>query len=143
MQLFKLVLCAALMGTAFAQAPKGVVATRLYSGADGETHAEEINLSQAAAPNGPQPDLLRGEGVRFATRGPGTTDDWHVTPRRQYLITLRGRVEIEVGGGKKVTAGPGSVLLVEDLIGKGHRAKVVSDDEWHVMFISLPTPAKQ
>ena len=143
MQLFKLVLVASLIDSTFAQAPKGVTATRLYSGTDGETHAEEINLSQVTGANGTQPDLLKGEGVRFATRGPGTTDDWHVTPRRQYLITLKGRVEIEVGGGKKVTAGPGSVLLIEDLTGKGHRAKVVSDDEWHVMFISLPTPAKQ
>jgi hypothetical protein len=53
-----------------AQAPSGVAATRLYSGSDGETHAEEINLSQLSAA---QPELLKGEGVRFATRGAGTS----------------------------------------------------------------------
>jgi quercetin dioxygenase-like cupin family protein len=123
------------VGLVHAQAPGGVAATRLYSGADGETHAEEINLSQVSTA---QPELLKGEGVRFATRGAGTSDDWHVTPRRQYLITLKGHAEIEIGGGKIVHATTGSVLLIDDTTGKGHRARVTNDGEWHVMFVPLP-----
>lgn len=126
---------ALLMNSILAQAPGGVLATRLYSGADGETHAEEINLSQVSAA---QPELLKGEGVRFATRGAGTSDDWHVTPRRQYLITLKGHAEIEIGGGKIVHATTGSVLLIDDTTGKGHRARVTNEGEWHVMFVPLP-----
>jgi quercetin dioxygenase-like cupin family protein len=124
-------------GLLVAQAPTTtpVKAMRLYSGTDGETHAEEINLSQAGTS---QPDLLKGAGVRFATRGPGTSDDWHVTPQRQYLVTLKGHAEIEVGGGKLVQATTGSVLLIEDTTGKGHRARVTNESEWHVMFIALP-----
>ena len=129
------VLAALLVNVVEAQAPKGVTATRIYSGADGETHAEEINLSQMGAA---QPDLLRPTSVRFATRGPDTWDDWHTAPGRQYLITLKGHVEIEIGGGKIVQANEGSILLIEDTTGKGHRAHVTKESEWHVMFIPLP-----
>jgi quercetin dioxygenase-like cupin family protein len=118
-----------------AQPPAGVKATRLYSGADGETHAEEVNISQLSTA---QPDLLKASGVRFATRGPGTSDDWHTAPQRQYLITLKGHVEIEIGGGKIVHATAGSVLLIDDTTGKGHRAKVTNESEWHVMFVPVP-----
>jgi quercetin dioxygenase-like cupin family protein len=140
MDRFKLVVLAvAFAGMLTAQAPSGVKATRLYSGADGETHAEEINISQLSTA---QPELLKGEGVRFATRGAGTSDDWHVTPRRQYLITLKGHVEIEIGGGKIVHSMPGTVLLIDDTTGKGHRAKVTNEGEWHVVFIPLPPAPK-
>jgi hypothetical protein len=135
-QRFKLaVLVSVFAGVVGAQSAGGVTGTRLYSGADGETHAEEINLSRES---GQQPDLLRADGIRFATRGAGTSDDWHVTPRRQYLITLKGHVEIEIGGGKIVHATAGTVLLIDDTTGKGHRARVTDEGEWHVMFIPLP-----
>ena len=135
------VLCATNVG---AQQPSAqpattpILATRLFSGSDGLTHAEQINLSQLTGRGGSQPDLLRSESLRFATRGAGTSDDWHVAPGRQYLITLKGHVEIELSDGKTVHATPGKVMLIEDTTGKGHRAKVTSESEWHVMFIPLP-----
>ena len=127
-----------LMLTAQAPTPiKGVTGTRLFSGSDGQTHAEPINLSLVTGKDGTQQDLLKIAGIRFATRGPATSDDWHTAPGRQYLVTLQGTVEIEIGDGKKVTAGPGSILLIEDTTGKGHRATVVSKDDWHVLFIPI------
>jgi hypothetical protein len=30
------------------------------------------------------------------------------------------------------------VLLIDDTTGKGHRARVTDEGEWHVMFIPLP-----
>lgn len=136
---FRLLLLACLTWTVVeAQTPATtpIKAIRLFSGADGETHAEEITLTGIRA-DGPQGDLLKPASVRYATRGADTWDDWHTAPQRQYLITLKGRVEIEIGGGKKVEAGPGSVLLIEDMTGKGHRAHVTKDGEWHVMFVPL------
>lgn len=121
-------------GILAAQPAVGVRATRLFSGSDGQTHAEEVNISQLATA---QADLLKPATIRFATRGPGTSDDWHTAPQRQYLITLKGHAEIEIGGGQIVHATTGSVLLIEDMTGKGHRAKVTADSEWHVMFVPL------
>lgn len=131
LRLAALLLIAAL---AHAQAPAGVRATRLFSGPDGQTHAEEVSISQLATA---QPEILKPASVRFATRGPGTSDDWHTAPQRQYLITLKGHAEIEIGGGQIVHATTGSVLLIEDMTGKGHRAKVTNESEWHVMFVPL------
>jgi quercetin dioxygenase-like cupin family protein len=139
--MIRICLLALMLATALVQAQtpvaRGVTGTRLYSGSDGLTHAEAINLSLATGKDGTQPELLKANNIRFATRGPGTSDDWHTAPGRQYLVTLQGTVEIEIGDGKKVTAGPGSILLIEDTTGKGHRATVVSKDEWHVLFIPI------
>jgi hypothetical protein len=122
--------------TAQTPATTPIKATRIFSGADGQTHAEEITLSGITA-NSPQADLLKPGSIRYATRGADTWDDWHTAPQRQYLITLKGTVEIEIGGGQIVKAGPGSILLIEDMTGKGHRAHVTKEGEWHVMFIPL------
>src|SRR4051812_9469795 len=100
-----------MLGCAAIAQTTGIVATRLFSGADGETHAEVIDLSKMVAS---QADLLKASGVRFATRGAGTSDDWHTAPQRQYLITLKGHAEIEIGGGKIVHSTPGTVLLIDD-----------------------------
>jgi quercetin dioxygenase-like cupin family protein len=91
-------------------------------------------------------ELLKSTGIRFASRAAGTSDDWHTAPQRQYLVTLKGTAEIEVGGGKRIQAPTGSVLLIEDTTGKGHRAHVTKDSEWHVLFIPVgsnpPDPTK-
>jgi hypothetical protein len=136
LQLF--VITGLLWTAAEAQAPATtqIKAIRLFSGPDGQTHSEEITLTGIRA-DGPQGDLLKPGSIRYATRGADTWDDWHTAPGRQYLITLKGNVEIEIGGGQIVKAGPGSVLLIEDMTGKGHRAHVTKEGEWHVMFVPL------
>ena len=136
-----LVLAAGLHLNAQAPRPKTtpIIATRLFSGPDGQTHAEPINLSASTSGPNAQADLLKSSGIRFATRGAGTSDDWHTAPGRQYLVTLKGQVDIEIGNGEKVHAGTGSILLIEDTTGKGHRATVVGTEEWHVLFIPIAT----
>ena len=46
---------------------------------------------------------------------------------RQYVITLSGRAELEVGDGKKVAVGPGQINLIEDTTGKGHITRNLED----------------
>ncbi|CAI8046801.1 hypothetical protein GBAR_LOCUS25879 [Geodia barretti] len=53
--------------------------------------------------------------------------DWHPAPRRQYIISVSGNVEIELGDGTKHTFNPGDARLVEDLTGKGHITRVPGD----------------
>ena len=45
------------------------------------------------------------------------------------MITLSGRGEVEVSGGKKVSMGPGHIDLVEDTTGKGHITKVLGTED--------------
>jgi quercetin dioxygenase-like cupin family protein len=97
--------------------------TRLYTGADGQTHIEELDF--ASHPELTQ--LLATKGVVFRTTEPGRFSDWHTAPRRQFVITLEGEVEIGLADGSVHRFGPGHVNLAEDLTGKGHTTRVVGN----------------
>lgn len=95
--------------------------SRLYTGDDGQSHIEELDL--AACPDLTTPHVAKT--IVFRSTAAGHFSDWHVGPRRQYVITLSGEVEIGLGDGTKHRFGPGHVNLVEDLTGKGHTTRVV------------------
>ena len=107
-----------------AQSRKPLMITHLYTGPDGQTHADEIeakfNDKEVAM-------LMQSKGAELHRAKAGAVDDWHNAPRRQYVITLSGRAELEVAGGKKIPVGPGNIDLVEDTTGKGHITKVLED----------------
>jgi quercetin dioxygenase-like cupin family protein len=97
--------------------------TRLYTGTDGQTHIEELDLAS-------HPELTTlqaAKGIVFRTTQPGYFSDWHNAPRRQFVITLEGEVEIGLGDGSIHRFGPGHVTLAEDLTGKGHTTRVVGN----------------
>ena len=98
---------------------------RLYTGDDGQSHFEELDL--AMGPVGSSP-MQAATGVTFRRAEPGEFIDWHPAPRRQYVITLSGQGEIEVGDGTVRRFGPGDVMLAEDLTGKGHLTRVVGNE---------------
>ena len=105
---------------------------RIYTGSDGQSHLEEMDLDS-------HPDLtsMHGvSGIQFRSQEPGHFSDWHHAPRRQYVITLTGAVEIGLGDGTVHRFGPGYVLLAEDLDGQGHTTRVVSEEPR--MSVSIP-----
>ena len=104
------------------------MATRLYTGTDGQSHAEEIELAAGT--------LMNATSVQFNRAPAGRFSDWHVGPRRQFVITLSGRGEIELAGGRKMTMQPGHINLVEDMTGKGHTTRVVGSEDR--VTISIP-----
>ena len=53
--------------------------------------------------------------------------DFHTAPRRQYVITLQGQVEIGLGDGTKRIFNVGDIELCEDLTGRGHTTRSVGD----------------
>ena len=57
---------------------------RLYSGDDGESHIEEIDPATHTG----WTTLHNAKGIVFRSSPPGSFSDWHVAPRRQYIITL-------------------------------------------------------
>jgi len=121
---------------AIAQTRKPIMVTRLYTGPDGLTHAEEIPLKM----NGTTSEMMKVTGVQFRQSPAGNFSDWHVGPRRQYVITLSGRGEIEVAGGKKISLEPGHIELIEDTTGKGHTTRVVGTEDR--VSIALPLADK-
>ena len=109
-----------------AQARKSIMATRIYTGTDGQSHAEEIELKITS---GNASEMMKATGVQFRRTPPGTFSDWHVGPRRQFVITLSGRGEIEVAGGRKISLEPGRIELIEDTTGKGHTTRAVGNED--------------
>ena len=97
---------------------------RLYTGDDGQSHIEEVTLPEDEAQN---VNLDAALGLTFRRSEVGRFSDWHNAPRRQYVVTLSGQVEIGLGDGTVRRFGPGDVLLAEDLTGKGHTTKSVGD----------------
>jgi hypothetical protein len=108
--------------------------TRIYTGNDGLSHAEEISMKLSG---GGVSDMIKASGAQFSRRPPGPASDWHVGPRRQFVITLSGRAELEVAGGKKVAVGPGHITLIEDTTGKGHITQNLGPNDRIVVTIPL------
>lgn len=93
---------------------------RLFTGADGQSHFETIDLAQ-------MPDWTKGLAatrISFRTDPVGHFIDWHPAPRRQFVIILSGQLEIGLGDGTKRVFGAGDTRLVEDTTGKGHTTRV-------------------
>ena len=64
----------------------------------------------------PHPELTtlhQATGVVFRESPADRFSDWHVGPRRQYVITLSGEAEVGLGDGSVHRFGPGHVNLVE------------------------------
>jgi quercetin dioxygenase-like cupin family protein len=106
-----------------AQTRKPVMVTRIYTGPDGQSRSEEAGLKLAGGVS----ELFSATGVQFSSRPAAPASDWHTGPMRQYVITLSGRAELEVGDGKKVAVGPGQINLIEDTTGKGHITRNLED----------------
>jgi len=117
---------------------------RLYAGPDGESHFEDVEIGLrlgAFAPPAPPVWLsasLPAERVAFGSASPGWYGDWHPAPRRQFLVYIAGEVEVEASDGEVRRLGPGSILLVEDTTGKGHRSRVVGATDVINVVVQLP-----
>jgi hypothetical protein len=120
--------------SAHAQAPKPITITRIYTCAGGLSCAEEVPMKLSA---GGVSEMIKASGAQFSRRSPGPVSDWHVGPRRQYVITLSGRAELTVGNGAKVPVGPGHITLIEDTTGKGHLTQNLGPDDRIVVTIPL------
>ena len=106
-----------------------VLITHLYTGPDNQTHAEEVELKFTPGSPAEVSKMMQITGAELHRTAGGSVDDWHRAPRRQFVITLSGRGEVEVAGGKKISVGPGNIDLVEDTTGKGHITRVTSTED--------------
>ena len=119
------------------EAPKGkpVTITRFFTGPDGLTHAEEIDVK--FAPGGGAYDLLSNSGAQIRRTPPGRENGYHTASRRQYVITLSGHAELVLSGGQTIQVGPGSIELAEDLTGKGHITRTVGTEDRVAILIPV------
>jgi len=99
---------------------------RCYTGADGQSHFDDLDLLKA--------DMERSieqtaSSTTFTRSTDGRFSDWHNAPRRQYAIFLSGgQMEVVIGDGTTRRFGPGDAVLFEDVTGQGHTSRSVGGD---------------
>ena len=111
---------------------------RLYAGADGRSHFEE--LTPTLEPRGDQSasgELIAGSGITIRRFDPKRSNPWHHAPGRYAVFTLSGAVDIEIGDGTVRRLGPGDILIAEDLTGQGHGTREVGPEPRVSIFVPL------
>jgi hypothetical protein len=111
--------------------------TRIYTGSDGRSHFEDLDVPLEAGEYGRLSALIPAEGVRLRETPAEGVLDFHTAPRRQFVVTLSGEVEIECGDGARRRFGPGGIMLADDTTGQGHVTREVRGPR-RSLFIPLP-----
>lgn len=112
--------------------------TRLYTGPDGESHFEDIDIPlRDMGGVDRRSELMAATGILFRETGAGYNLDYHRAPRRQFIIMLEGKVEIVVGDGTERQFGPGEILLAEDTTGRGHISRAVDNQPRTSIWVTL------
>jgi len=117
---------------------------RLTPGPDGVSHFhnEELTLT-ALGGTSVEASLAVNrigdvKGALVAMLKSGATEDWHPAPRRQFMVCLRGIVEVTAGDGEKRRILPGQMVLLEDTTGKGHITHAAGPDDHVALAIPVP-----
>lgn len=108
---------------------ESVPAIRLVSNPDG-TSTFEI---------GKIPTLKRMNTTAFWVST--MTEEWekkvHTAPRRQYVVTLKGKILFKVSNGSTFLIEPGIILLAEDVEGEGHSWEIADGQQWERLYIPI------
>lgn len=116
---------------------------RLFADDQGESHFEEVEAELTPltySPPAPSFDVSAphdATGYVFAHMAAGWSSDWHQTPQRQLLFVIAGEIEGTASDGTVRTLGPGTILVMEDTVGKGHAARVTSPEDVLTVMVHL------
>jgi hypothetical protein len=123
------------------QGRKPVMMYRFYTGKDGLSHVEKIevkNFDQNNVAN--LMETTTGATLhRSKPDAPGADfGAFHPGPRRQYIFDLAGHEEVEFSGGERITLNPGDIELIEDLAPtKGHRNRNLGPEDRLVLWVPI------
>jgi hypothetical protein len=111
--------------------------TRIYSGDDGESHFEDLELPMDTTQRRGTSPWLPASVTAFGVSEALEPQDWHHAPRRQLVAVLSGTLEIRCGDGSTRRFGPGEVFLADDLAGRGHHTSDV-DGPMRLLYVEIP-----
>ena len=118
---------------------------RLKADSAGESHIEQVTLDLNEADYRPPAPMLfvshsyRADGLQFIRLPSGWAGESIHPPKAQFLICLKGHLEVTASDGDKRTFGPGDSILMEDISGKGHRTRVKGAGECLAAVIPIAT----
>jgi len=114
---------------------------RIYADEEGCSHFETNEIDMEAkdyAPPAPSlntSSLASADNSVFLELPIGWYGEWHPTPVRQWLILMTGICKFEAGDGERVTCKAGDLVMLDDLIGKGHQTKVIGNESVRIAAI--------
>lgn len=118
--------------------------TRIVATPDGGSmfEDEQIDLEEERVGEG-VPAMLAGRvpsraGVLFL-RSDRFDSEPHPAPREQWVVVLRGALEVEVSDGSRRRFEPGDLVFVADTAGKGHVTSAVGEPPIEALFIPAPS----
>ncbi len=110
----------------------------LYTGPDGKSHFKDVDVPLFQGRREEESsEPMKATGVFFRITGTGYDLDWHNPPRRQFVITLEGEVEITASDGTKRRFGPGDIMLADDIKGQGHITRALSNKPRRAVLVTL------
>lgn len=109
---------------------KYIPAVRLAADSQGESFFEKGRIVT---------DLkINSQDLWFASEINSWQIGAHIAPRKQFVITLRGKLKFTTSDNLSFILEPGIVLLAEDTSGKGHRWEMIEGHEiWQRIYIPL------
>jgi len=116
---------------------------RLYTGTNGESRFEDIEIDFALIEYAPPAPPLRLSSFTPATQfgfmnaPAGWSSVWHPTSARNIFFVLTGEWEVVASDGESRRFPAGIVLLVEDTTGKGHSSRVTSQTDSLAAMVQL------
>ena len=94
------------------------------------------DFAPPSAPMGVSPETRMTTGV-FLELPPGWDPHYHATPRRQWVVMLRGHLNITTTDGKAADFRPGDVFVLNDANSKGHRSLVQGVEPVVLLLVGL------
>ena len=108
--------------------------TMIYTDPQGETHFGPRDVPDREAPFGPPPNPT-GQIADFGavtsmfvfSIPAGTSAPAHNAPQPYICISMSGELEVVTSDGEARRFGPGDVLFCDDLSGKGHVTRAITN----------------
>ena len=139
-----LALSVLLFSSAGAQDQQSLRYTVVFSDQQGITHFREESLpwQTSQTPDRKVPasltPYLDAQKVGFLRLPVGFDAGWHPAPSKRFVVQLSGTAQLEVGDGERRTFTAGSIVLVTDVAGQGHRTANPGTDD--VLMVWVPVP---
>jgi quercetin dioxygenase-like cupin family protein len=122
-----------------------MIIPRVWTDEQGSSHFADLDLPETMMPTTlGLPDMrstssVPVESFRLITTTPqAMARGWHPAPTRQFVIVVRGAIAVEVSDGETRRLDAGSMILFEDVGGRGHLNRVVDDHEIMLGFLVAP-----
>lgn len=80
---------------------------------------------------------LSSENLYFSSIFEEWQKGCHPAPKKQYVVTMKGKLKFKVSDGSTFIIEPGIVLLADDIGSEGHSWDIIEGNEWVRVYIPV------